>query len=169
MTKRRNLLKLLIGTKITIASGTTSASTSSPWLSSVINLLLDDTFYLPVGNYISVIPNDACYDSADSGVVVRVVRLGPRKFSISDMDLGYFFGDYIVPGEFEVDKDDTTLVLKGSPDAPFGISWVGAGNFYLNGGIHNLGRLEFLCYYDTTYAGPAATESIWFDKLPENP
>ena len=119
-----------------------------------------------IGTYTTVasgIPDpDGCSTGfAYDGATVTVSVDANGLYTISDADIGYFSGDYTAPTDF-VNVCDV-LTLQGNPNAPYGISFVGSGIFIPGGGANGTGQIVFQCYYDQTYAGAGATETVAYD------
>jgi hypothetical protein len=122
---------------------------------------------IPLGTYTTVLPDptedpDNCQAFSYAGDQVEVTyNEGTGLYTISDADIGYFAGDYVVPTDFKNVCD--VLELQGNPSAPYGISFVGSGIFIPGGGANGNGRIVFQCYYDETYAGENFPESVAYD------
>lgn len=120
-----------------------------------------------VGTYTTAVagipdPDGCATGFAYAGASVEVTYdAGAGLYTISDADIGYFSGDYTAPTDF-VNVCDV-LTLQGNPGAPYGISFVGSGIFVPGGGANGTGQIVFQCYYDNTYAGPGATETVAYD------
>ncbi len=123
---------------------------------------------IPEGTYLTSFPTaaedpDACetgFAYEDHEVTVTY-DASTETYTISDADIGYFSGDYEAPTKFINICDNLDII--GDSAAPFGISFVGSGIFIPEGGANGTGRIVFQCYYDATYAGSDATETIAFD------
>ena len=120
-----------------------------------------------IGNYTTVatgMPDpDGCSTgfAYDGDPVTVTYDPGTGLYTVSDADIGYFVGDYTVPTNFENICD--ALTVSGNSSAPYGIAFQGSGVFIPGGGANGTGQIVFQCYYDATYAGPGATETVAFD------
>lgn len=130
-----------------------------------LNLGITCPSEIPLGTYTtSIVTGDpTCNTSfayADEGVEVTFDE-ETGLYRVSDVDFGYFVGDYVAPTTFRDVCNNLTLL--GASDAPYGISFVGSGVFVPGGGANGTGQIVFQCYYDATYAGPGAVETVAFD------
>lgn len=123
---------------------------------------------IPEGTYVTSFPTAAeDPDGCETGFayedyeVTVTYDAGSETYTISDADIGYFAGDYEAPTKFINICDNLDII--GDSAAPYGISFVGSGIFIPDGGANGTGRIVFQCYYDATYAGSGATETIAFD------
>ena len=162
---RRNILKSIPLTLAGVFSAKAQAQINPSALPPIIDLALECND-LPLGDYITQLPSDGCQAFSYANAPSTLTQIKRNIFRLSDMDIGYFAGDYVVLGTFRLEEDCETLTLISSEgDAPYGIEWRGTGTYIKNGGINGKGRLYFECYYDATYAGPNFTESVYFDKV----
>lgn len=120
-----------------------------------------------IGNYVTEVAGisdpDACATGfAYAGDAITVTfDPGTGLYTVSDADIGYFSGDYTAAADVENICD--ALTITGNPNAPFGIAFVGSGVYEPGGGANGTGRIVFQCYYDQTYAGAGATETVAYD------
>ncbi|WP_421764471.1 hypothetical protein [Ekhidna sp.] len=120
-----------------------------------------------IGNYVTAtagIPDpDGCATGfAYSGEAVTVTYdAGTETYTVSDADIGYFSGDYTAAADFVNICD--RLTISPNSGAPYGIGFTGSGIFIPGGGANGTGQIVFQCYYDATYAGAGATETVAYD------
>lgn len=145
----------------------TGADVSTNFASGTHTIQISCPPNIGIGNYTTEVAGIPDPDGCATGfayagnAVTLTYDAGTGLYTISDADIGYFAGDYTAATDFENICD--ALTLQGNPTAPYGISFVGSGIYIPGGGANGTGQIVFQCYYDATYAGAGATETVAYD------